>query len=526
MSGTAGANLPVRIEVQGTQQAEAQFNRVGQAGQAAMQRVTQSTNEAGASTGRFSQVVGQAGFQVGDFASQVQAGQSAMTALAQQGSQFLGVFGTAGAVAGAALTVGILAVQLLGLSENTDDAAEAAKRLADAEKAYQDALRTTIELTETAEESARRLRGARVDSALIGFVDQRNELEARRYLILQEMEAQRRAARAPVEVDPFGAGREFLEEPRRNIEGLLDVQGFNSQLDAITAELSRIDELQRRLAAAREDRPRPSAGRSERAPRDTFEDDLDRFIRATETAAERYERRIGEISNLAEVARLRGNPIPAENIERAVDAALADFERLERSTKRMGDEMGRTDDFARGLGLSFSSAFEDAIVKGENLSSVLKGLEQDIARIIIRSAVTTPLANAIAGAINPFGTSLTNLVQGNIVATPANINPATSLSVSAAGARASGGPVFPGNTYLVGERGPEFLTMGAAGYVTPNAGGPSINQTINIDARGADASIVPRLRAEMVAIARASNAELLDSIQRGGSAARIVGRRA
>ena len=522
MSGTAGANLPVRIEVQGTQQAEAQFNRVGQAGQAAMQRVTQSTNEAGASTGRFSQVVGQAGFQVGDFASQVQAGQSAMTALAQQGSQFLGVFGTAGAVAGAALTVGILAVQLLGLSENTDDAAEAAKRLADAEKAYQDALRTTIELTETAEESAKRLRGARVDSALIGFVDQRNELEARRYLILQEMEAQRRAARAPVEVDPFGAGREFLEDPRRNIEGLLDVQGFNSQLDAITAELSRIDELQRRLAAAREDRPRPSTGRSERAPRDTFEDDLDRFIRATETAAERYERRIGEISNLAEVARLRGNPIPAENIERAVDAALADFERLERSTKRMGDEMGRTDDFARGLGLSFSSAFEDAIVKGENLSSVLKGLEQDIARIIIRSAVTTPLANAIAGAINPFGTSI-----GNMFADPTlGGKVGGSISVSAAGARASGGPVFPGNTYLVGERGPEFLTMGAAGYVTPNAGGPSINQTINIDARGADASIVPRLRAEMVAIARASNAELLDSIQRGGSAARIVGRRA
>jgi hypothetical protein len=37
------------------------------------------------------------------------------------------------------------------------------------------------------------------------------------------------------------------------------------------------------------------------------------------------------------------------------------------------------------------------------------------------------------------------------------------------GARASGGPVRPGGTYLVGEEGPELLTMGSsAGYVTPH----------------------------------------------------------
>lgn len=35
--------------------------------------------------------------------------------------------------------------------------------------------------------------------------------------------------------------------------------------------------------------------------------------------------------------------------------------------------------------------------------------------------------------------------------------------------RAGGGPVYPGTTYVVGERGPELLTMGGAGgYVTPN----------------------------------------------------------
>jgi hypothetical protein len=51
------------------------------------------------------------------------------------------------------------------------------------------------------------------------------------------------------------------------------------------------------------------------------------------------------------------------------------------------------------LGLSFTSAFEDAIAQGRNLGEVLKGLEQDIIRIITRKLVTEPLGNFITGAI-------------------------------------------------------------------------------------------------------------------------------
>lgn len=36
------------------------------------------------------------------------------------------------------------------------------------------------------------------------------------------------------------------------------------------------------------------------------------------------------------------------------------------------------------------------------------------------------------------------------------------------GGRADGGPVLSGGTYLVGERGPEIVTMGGSGYVLPN----------------------------------------------------------
>ena len=49
----------------------------------------------------------------------------------------------------------------------------------------------------------------------------------------------------------------------------------------------------------------------------------------------------------------------------------------------------------RELGLTFSSAFEDAIVKGEKLSKVMKGLLQGIARVLARKIITEPLSMAV-----------------------------------------------------------------------------------------------------------------------------------
>jgi SLT domain-containing protein len=52
------------------------------------------------------------------------------------------------------------------------------------------------------------------------------------------------------------------------------------------------------------------------------------------------------------------------------------------------------------------------------------------------------------------------------------------------GHRAAGGPVSAGGTYLVGERGPELVTMGRSGHVTPNnrMGGGSVTINVNVAA--------------------------------------------
>jgi phage-related minor tail protein len=45
--------------------------------------------------------------------------------------------------------------------------------------------------------------------------------------------------------------------------------------------------------------------------------------------------------------------------------------------------------------------------------------------------------------------------------------------LSVAGARAAGGPVAPGASYLVGENGPELFTPSGHGEITPNAALPA-----------------------------------------------------
>jgi hypothetical protein len=56
-------------------------------------------------------------------------------------------------------------------------------------------------------------------------------------------------------------------------------------------------------------------------------------------------------------------------------------------------------------------------------------------------------------------------------------------------------------------------------------GAITFSPTINVDARGSDANTLARARIEAQAIAASTIAQFADSIQRGGSAAKIVGRR-
>ena len=597
MSGSRA--IVLSLSVRDADVVRQQLVQMGEQGETALQRLdaaaqrtasrggvtalSQSAREAGDNTGRLGQVMGQAGFQIQDFASQVSSGQSALVAFSQQGSQLLGIFGTGGAIAGAVLTVGILAAQLSGLGQSGETAAEAMKRLGDEMDA---ATRQAAELLEfinrvnerfLATSEAARIRTLRSVGDDIGRAEL--ELEGRIFA----------AANLARQVDAIEAELRALPQVFRQPDGAMDTGGgfggidpaqqteaerrLNSRREQLQADLRNLQNQSRRLEfdierlrgmqrgiiedGTNANTGRPDREASERDARPERVDmsevnaqiqefrnlaaDRDRFIRDNETALERYNRRIDEITALAAAARLNGNPIPEETIRRATEAALADFERMEQATER-------TSQFANQLGFSFSSAFEDAIIKGKSFSDVLKGLEQDIARIILRASVTQPLGNALAGGVNSLMGSFS---FANLFARPSGAGSGNTFATVAAtgGTFAMGGIMTPNgplplNRYALGGiadspqialfgegRTPEAYVPLPDGRRIPvamqgGASGVSFAPTYNIDARGADASMLPRLRAEMTAIAQASVAQLVDQVQRGGSTARVFGRRA
>jgi phage-related minor tail protein len=231
------------------------------------------------------------------------------------------------------------------------------------------------------------------------------------------------------------------------------------------------------------------------------------------------------------------------------------LERAEKQTER-------TDRMGVQMGMTFASAFEDAILQSRKFSDILKAVEQDIARIILRTAVTGPAARAIEGMVNSGVNSLTGSFSSwfgggtTAGATPnysnANWNPGAvqvSPLPSANGNAFWGGNVIPfanGGVVssptmfpmargmgLMGEAGPEAimpLQRGADGKLGVRAGGGGqggvvINQTITIDARGADPDVDQKIRAAITIATRQAQAEMLDAVNRGGNAAKIMGRR-
>ncbi|WP_191082728.1 tape measure protein [Roseococcus microcysteis] len=259
--------------------------------------------------------------------------------------------------------------------------------------------------------------------------------------------------------------------------------------------LQRIEGTTRRVATI----PRPDR-EAEREINDLIRE-RERLIQNNETAYEKYQRRLETLGRLVERAERAGRPVPDETISREANAAL---EELERGQQRVQAATERTSSTARDLGLTFSSAFEDAIIKGEKLSKVMQGLLQDIARVIARRTITEPLGNAVTTALSGF--SFGNLFSGLF--------------------RAEGGPVSAGQPYIVGERGPEWFVPSRSGTVLPNgtapASGPVIHQTISIDARGADAGVEARLRLLAGQIARQASVMTLDAVRRGGTAYETV----
>lgn len=111
-----------------------QLENAGKGAAASMGTLRTQAEQTGGAFRNTGQVIGQAGYQVQDFAVQVASGQSALTAFVQQGSQLAGIFGPGGAIAGAVLAIGGIAAQFLLMGESAE---QANKRIGDGFRANQ-----------------------------------------------------------------------------------------------------------------------------------------------------------------------------------------------------------------------------------------------------------------------------------------------------------------------------------------------------------------------------------------------------
>jgi len=174
--------------------------------------------------------------------------------------------------------------------------------------------------------------------------------------------------------------------------------------------------------------------------------------------------------------------------------------------------------FAADMLKSFLSMMAQMLAKQIAFSLIGGGVEQAGRASLAAYQGAIGQAKVAEAAMNAYVSTLAIPVVGPALAPGAAATAAgvaqglagvnTALNIAAAsipaGPRALGGQVRGGESYLVGERGPELLTMGGSGRVSSNdqlkkamGGGEGITIVNNVDARGADASVDVKIRKAM-----------------------------
>jgi len=499
----------------------------------------------------------QAGYQVADFAVQLQNGTSFLQAFGQQGSQMLAVFGPLGSVLGAVVAVGAalgtvfvkstgatkdFKDQIQSLKDETAQAAMEFEMLAKGVKSYgQVAILNEL---------------SRIDKELSALFTKQGEIVEKRN---SKYKQQLRNNRASIQL---------LQAERENLQYILDrydeqivakdkALRISEKMNAVELAHASIigDQLQAvenirdgynqyynsRIAAAtvaaREETKALQQSHADqlRIMGETTQQAIANAAKARQAYAEYYASRIqGEIDAQAaqnEVRGGRGGPtfqelydndprvqlshnlmmlrMKEQREKEAADAkALASAKKFTSSLRQeISPEMQRIIDLSNSIGSSFENAMMSAVRGTMSVKDAFRTMAADIIaelyRVFVVKQITGFISNAIMG-----GMGYTPVEGGGYTMRPR------------ARPRAAGGPVSAGSPYLVGERGPELIVPNRSGTVIPNnklgGGGVVVNQVINIST-GVQQTVRAEIRQLMPQIADSAKAAVSDAKRRGGS---------
>lgn len=431
----------------------------------------------------------QTGYQLGDFAVQLQGGTSFMQAFGQQGSQLLQIFGPFGALAGAAVAiVGALGTAFMKSRDMAGD-------FSDEIEGLNTLITTANGITGTAEERYDRLE--KKYGAVTETVKKLANAEAALIKIrLQQAMIKTRDSVVSLASSFSGVNREI----KSTAEGVI---GFNSQSFSLA---TRIVSLGKEFGITSDGVKKLSTA---------FEEfkEIDNAAEATRKAAEILkilkDEAVGpateEVLKLKEALVQMG--LSTAELDRILEVMTENKGVIEKNTQAvsiLGDAFGVTarenDGLAKTMAQSMGDSFKSIVTGTKSTSEAFKNMAKSIIDQLFDVLIIQRMVGMVGtGGAGSGGTGLAGMISGT---------------------RAMGGPVTAGQTYLVGERGPELFTSSSSGQITPNnqmqGGGVTVVQNLNISA-GVAGTVRTELATLLPQIQDAAKAAVLDARLRGGT---------
>ena len=431
----------------------------------------------------------QAGFQVGDFAVQVQNGTNVLTAFGQQGSQLAGIFGAQGAVIGAVIAiVSALGTAYIKSRDIAKSFTEELDELSDSVKDLSDFAITNQERFDKLQKKYGEVTGEvnklfEAQKKLAEF-ELQNQLQKTITALTKELKV----------VSNLAKRQKDLAEADKTKERVLAQKQLATSLDIVQEKLGIQEGQAIKLGEA-------FAKLSELNP----------FTQSIDAAKE-----VQQIFDIIATKSFEDMSVA----EREAAQNLLDFAEKLRvvglNTKLLGQDAvnavgvsaEQAKNLADGIAGSFGTSFTSVIKGTESVKDAFKNMAMSIIDQLLQVLVVQRLVGGISGGLQ---TAFPNVFG-------------TGGSTSTA---AIGGSQQRGRPVLVGERGAELFIPASSGSIVANknmqGGGVTVNQTINVTT-GVQQTVRTEIANLMPQIAEATKSAVADARLRGGSYSKAFGR--
>lgn len=501
---TEVGQLVLKVDTSEVKSAEAAVERLGDASQDTTQKtktMQSQTKKTNVTVGDFGRKAGMAGIQVEQLAGQIAMGQNPMRALGVQAADLGFILGAplVGAVVGIAAAIGSVLIPMLfnaskGTEELADQIDELGIKFREMTQAQQIVFllefnKNLRELQDESEKARQRIeeidetvrKAAAGEVAFAPDLDYMNKQRAIQQSIIDNnaLAVQRMTEALREETK---AEREAREEKEKSEKA--SIRAAERELKATMAKMDAADRYVEKLAGLA-DNELQALERKEAAQLETinsykeqgliteqaYQDALTAIVASGQTA--RNEMAIAAQEEETERNESRLKRIKEENDRRMAEAIAHDEKKKESAMQTTDSLLALEDVLLQGKSKKQKAGFRTAV-------NLMNAEKRENAKTIVSNSYTAAMkAYASLAGIPIIGPALGAAAAATILAA------GVSFAAQSLSGRALGGQVRAGESYVVGERGPEVLTMGAGGRITPNealggGGGQVVNRTANV----------------------------------------------